>query len=127
MQTMLEIHGVVAAERGAGKTLALLEYVAKRLMADPNKRIGILVLSQDVAKHTERMFKGLFPKFPPNRVPYFHANPDSFRQQVDEVYIDEPWALDIQRLHMLNSIPVFGAIGSPDLLEKDHYKRMQAA
>jgi hypothetical protein len=111
MQLLLEEHGVVAAYRATGKTTALLEYVALRSFR-LKKSLGILCFDDKMMKQIHGMFRSKF--YPFKYEPVFHCYPEWFRNHVDEVYVDEPWKFEIQRLRAFDLIPIYGAIGTPD-------------
>lgn len=102
------------ARRATGKTTALIEYVTTRAFKF-NKHIGILCYDSKNVDHTKLLYHHKYGrgfKFEPQ----FTADPQQLRN-IDEVYIDEPWDLDLQRTKWLQQLPVYGAIGTPDFLK----------
>ena len=122
-QVLLEEQGTVVGRRGTGKTTALIEYVAMRSVK-LKKHIGILCHDSKIADHTKLLFYHKYGRgF--QFEPCFTPDPEQLRG-IAEVYIDEPWDLDLQRLKWLRQLPIYGAIGTPDILKSrdDHPGRI---
>jgi len=115
IQIILEHCGIVIANRGAGKTTALLEYVAIRRFYKKTPPVAILSPHEKMSRHTQSIWKNLFQGYPNNLEPMFHWRPEFVLQNgIREVFIDELWSFPLETERQFQLLPIIGAVGTPD-------------